>query len=161
KEDALDREGRSQENANGEFRNNPQSDSAQAVSEETTAPLAEGEAVAVAPVEQQGNGSEATQAEPDHGPGMREASISLEASLPPTIYEQFVDAVARGEEARDEIPSHPDDIAGDEQPHATDLAAEAPELAADRAAEDQPREEKSRHEDSAGNWDAGSPSGEG
>ena len=40
----------------------------------------------------------------------REAPIPLEAALPAVIYEEFTAAVARAEEARDEIPSHPDDV---------------------------------------------------
>jgi ribonuclease E len=36
--------------------------------------------------------------------------IPLEAALPAVIYEEFAVAVARGEEARDEIPLHPDDV---------------------------------------------------
>ena len=36
--------------------------------------------------------------------------MALEAVLPPTIYEEFTAAVARAEEARDEIPLHPDDV---------------------------------------------------
>jgi ribonuclease E len=41
----------------------------------------------------------------------RQAPIPLEAALPPVIYEEFTAAVARAEEARDEIPAHPDDVA--------------------------------------------------
>ncbi len=40
----------------------------------------------------------------------RTAPIALQAILPPTIYEEFSAAVARAEEARDEIPAHPDDV---------------------------------------------------
>jgi ribonuclease E len=40
----------------------------------------------------------------------REAPIPLEAALPPVIYEEFTAAVALAEEARDEIPAHPDDV---------------------------------------------------
>jgi ribonuclease E len=48
------------------------------------------------------------QGETDKEPGG--SPMALEAALPPTIYEEFAAAVARGEEARDEIPSHPDDV---------------------------------------------------
>ncbi len=40
----------------------------------------------------------------------REAPIPLEAALPAVIYEEFTAAVALAEEARDEIPAHPDDV---------------------------------------------------
>ena len=53
----------------------------------------------------------------------RENHIPLEAALPAVIYEEFVDAIARGEEARDEIPAHPDDVDG----AAEDIARSAPE----------------------------------
>ncbi len=46
----------------------------------------------------------------DEGPTSRGAPIALEAVLPPTIYEEFTAAVARAEEARDEIPLHSDDV---------------------------------------------------
>ena len=36
--------------------------------------------------------------------------MPLEAALPAVIYEEFTAAVARAEEARDEIPAHPDDV---------------------------------------------------
>ncbi|MFZ1109246.1 MAG: Rne/Rng family ribonuclease [Rhodomicrobium sp.] len=53
---------------------------------------------------------------PDTQPEGRDAPIALEAVLPPTIYAEFAAAVERGEEARDEIPSHPDDVEGEEAP---------------------------------------------
>jgi ribonuclease E len=40
----------------------------------------------------------------------REAPVPLEAALPPVIYEEFTAAVALAEEARDEIPAHPDEV---------------------------------------------------
>ena len=40
----------------------------------------------------------------------REGPIPLGAKLPAVIYEQLAEAIARGEEARDEIPAHPDDV---------------------------------------------------
>ncbi len=53
-----------------------------------------------------------TPADPDQAPARksREALIPLEAALPAVIYEEFSAAVARAEEARDEIPAHPDDV---------------------------------------------------
>ena len=49
----------------------------------------------------------------DQGPARksREAHIPLEAALPAVIYEELTAAVARAEEARDEIPADPDDVA--------------------------------------------------
>jgi ribonuclease E len=65
----------------------------------------------------------------------REAPIPLEAALPAVIYEEFTAAVARAEEARDEIPSHPDDV---ETPEERGEAQAAPtqEGADEPAAED-------------------------
>jgi ribonuclease E len=40
----------------------------------------------------------------------RDNPIPLEAVLPAVIYEEFNAAVARADEARDEIPAHPDDV---------------------------------------------------
>ena len=40
--------------------------------------------------------------------------MPLQAILPSVLYGEFADAVARGEEARDEIPAHDDDIASDD-----------------------------------------------
>ena len=40
----------------------------------------------------------------------RDTLIPLEAALPAVIYEEFTAAVARGAEAQDEIPAHPDDV---------------------------------------------------
>jgi len=72
-------------------------------------------------------------AEPDRAPARksREAPISLEAVLPAVIYEEFSAAVARAEEARDEIPAHPDDVElprerDDAEPAAVKAAVEAP-----------------------------------
>jgi ribonuclease E len=59
-------------------------------------------------------------AEIDAAPTRRDPPIALEAALPPTIYEEFVAAVARGEEARDEIPAHPDDVEGEPEPGQAD-----------------------------------------
>jgi ribonuclease E len=65
----------------------------------------------------------------------REAPIPLEAALPAVIYEEFTAAVARAEEARDEIPSHPDDVETPEE-RGEAQAAEAQESADTPAAED-------------------------
>jgi ribonuclease E len=75
----------------------------------------------------------------DTQPEGRNAPIALEAVLPPTIYEEFAAAVERAEEARDEIPSHPDDVEG-EEPQADQ---------ADASEEEQT------------NWESGGASGEG
>ena len=52
----------------------------------------------------------------------REAPIPLEAALPAVIYEEFAAAVARGQEARDEIPAHPDDVETPEEQQAAQAA---------------------------------------
>jgi ribonuclease E len=44
------------------------------------------------------------------GPEAPANAIALEAALPPVVYEEFVAAVERANEARDEIPAHPDDV---------------------------------------------------
>ncbi len=66
----------------------------------------------------------------------REAPIPLEAALPAVIYEEFTAAVARAEEARDEIPSHPDDVETPEERGEAQAAA-AQESADTPAAEDE------------------------
>ena len=65
----------------------------------------------------------------------REAPIPLEAALPAVIYEEFTAAVARAEEARDEIPSHPDDVETPEE-RGEAQAAPAQEGAGTPAGED-------------------------
>jgi ribonuclease E len=77
----------------------------------------------------------------DKQPEERDAPIALGAILPPTIYEEFAAAVERGEEARDEIPSHADDVEGEEAP--------AQAAHADGAGEDQTH------------WESGGASDEG
>jgi ribonuclease E len=57
---------------------------------------------------------------PDKQPAAPHAPIALDAVLPPTIYEEFAAAVERGEEARDEIPLHPEDVEGEPAPGQAD-----------------------------------------
>jgi ribonuclease E len=64
----------------------------------------------------------------------REAPMPLEAALPAIIYEEFTAAVARGEEARDEIPSHPDDVETPDE-HEGEQAAQTQEAAEASAAQ--------------------------
>ena len=80
-------------------------------------------------------------AEPAKAPARksREAPIALEAALPAVIYEEFTAAVARAEEARDEIPSHPDDVETPEE-HEAEQAAQAQEAAPAAQAEEEPAE---------------------
>ncbi len=59
------------------------------------------------------------QTRPDERRKPREAPMALEAALPPAIYEEFAAAVARAEEARGEIPAHPDDVESPEDTGAT------------------------------------------
>jgi|GEM_PF-505235 len=56
------------------------------------------------------SGNEFPQPDAQVSTGFRESAMPLEAALPPVIYEEFMAAVARGEEARDEIPAHADDV---------------------------------------------------
>ena len=65
--------------------------------------------------------------------------MALEAALPAIIYEEFTAAVARAEEARDEIPSHPDDVETPEE-HEAEQAAQAQEAAPAAQAEEEPAE---------------------
>ena len=80
-------------------------------------------------------------AEPAKAPARksREAPMPLEAALPAVIYEEFTAAVARAEEARDEIPSHPDDVETPEE-HEAEQAAQAQEAAPAAQAEEEPAE---------------------
>jgi ribonuclease E len=169
KEDALEREARSQESANGEARDEtqPGTDFEEAAASEPQTDLAGEQEGKAAPASEGGAAeaeSEFAQPTADHGPGVREAVVPLEAALPRVVYEEFIEAVARGEQARDEIPAHPDDIAKDER--ASDAAGEAPSLdlageAQDQAFEPGGRHEKSEQDEAAGSWESGSASGEG
>ncbi|MGO9487160.1 MAG: Rne/Rng family ribonuclease [Rhodomicrobium sp.] len=78
-------------------------------------------------------------AEPAPAPArkLREAPMPLEAALPAVIYEEFAAAVARGEEARDEIPAHPDDVESpDEQEEAQAAPAQEPAEAPESQSEE-------------------------
>jgi ribonuclease E len=79
--------------------------SGEPASEEALEPPAE--ASPPSPSVEDGNPAEAAA---DETQRPRQAPIPLEAALPPVIYEEFTAAVARAEEARDEIPAHPDDV---------------------------------------------------
>ncbi len=108
--------------------------------------------------------SEPTPSEPQHQPeegdqghAGRGAPMALDAVLPPTIYEEFTAAVARAEEARDEIPAHPDDV--EEAPaHAEE--GKGAETASGANGEPKPDQAASTDEDHT-NWENGSASGEG
>ncbi len=107
--------------------------------------------------------AEPQEAKPDE-PGAGPA-IALEAVLPPTIYEEFAAAVARGEEARDEIPAHPDDVEGDpasgedEEERAPSKGADA-ETGSERSAQRAAQHSASAEDESAG-WENGTASDEG
>ncbi|MBJ7532922.1 Rne/Rng family ribonuclease [Rhodomicrobium vannielii ATCC 17100] len=103
-------------------------------------------------------------------------AIALEAVLPPTLYEEFTAAIARGEEARDEIPSHPDDVDGgpdsedDEADEDDDELEDDSDDARDEdddddevedAADKQPRAKHRSRDDDAGDDDSGSASDDG
>ncbi|MBT3071970.1 Rne/Rng family ribonuclease [Rhodomicrobium sp. Az07] len=94
-------------------------------------------------------------------------AIALEAALPPTLYEEFTAAIARGEEARDEIPSHPDDVEGgavfeddeadddDDETEEDDEEDERGDEAEDEGDEQPEAKHRSRGND-AGDGDSGS-----
>ncbi len=90
--------------------------------------------------------------------------LALEAILPPTIYEKFAEAVARAEEARDEIPAHPDDVE-EEAPAEKEEVGEPADAAT--PTQDEASEERSHHEhaasgdDDGGTWEHNGASGEG
>jgi ribonuclease E len=126
KEEALDRQ---QHAANGDHGNGGGSDfhdegGLSGHHDEQQEAAASGETQAVAVEETAGESAPAAEAgleashegeipaEPAPAPARksREAPMPLEAALPAVIYEEFTAAVARAEEARDEIPAHPDDV---------------------------------------------------
>jgi ribonuclease E len=119
------------------------------------------EAAESPPIVEQAKIEEAAPAEPprqpengDRVPAGRGAPMALEAVLPPTIYEEFTAAVARAEEARDEIPAHPGDVEEAAPSHKEeDKGAEAAPGAEGEAA-------VSTNEDNT-HWEYGSASGEG
>ena len=84
------------------------------------------------------------------GPRKREAPIPLEATLPAVIYEELVEAIARGEEARDEIPAHPDDVETEEEGEEAAAPAAEPEAQSSAALEPldgEPREASAASEE--------------
>ena len=95
--------------------------------------------------------------EGDQEPAGRAGPMALEAILPPTIYEEFTAAVARAEEARDEIPAHPDDV--EEAPSHTE-EGHGVEPASDANGEPKPDQAASTDEDHS-NWENGSASDDG
>ncbi|WKW49884.1 Rne/Rng family ribonuclease [Rhodomicrobium lacus] len=96
-----------------------------------------------APVEQADGGARASEPEENGGDESGNGgAIALDAVLPPTLYEEFTAAIARGEEARDEIPSHPDDVEG---------AADSED---DEADGDEPEDDESDDADDDGTDDA-------
>ena len=98
--------------------------------------------------------------EGDQEPAGRGAPMPLEAILPPTIYEEFTAAVARAEEARDEIPAHPDDVEDAPAHTEEDKGAEsAPEANGEATAEPKPDQAASADEDHT-SWENGSASGD-
>ena len=98
----------------------------------------------------------------DQAPAGRGAPMALEAILPPTIYEKFTAAVARAEEARDEIPEHPDDVEEATPSHKEeDKGADAaPEAEGEAPVEPKPNQAASLDEDNT-HWESDSASGEG
>ncbi len=129
------------------------------------------EAVAeVAPAaEEPAKPESAAEPEPDQEPAGRDSPIALESALPPTIYEEFTAAVARAEEARDEIPAHPDDVEGEPNPpHHGEADEQAPQASLE-ANEERLGESEGQHHDQPNgssddehtNWDHKSSGDEG
>jgi ribonuclease E len=156
KEDALDRDSRTEEggNAAGESEAQPKFGAEEQLNaaapgegrstESDAVPVSEA-AVATA--------VENATAEQISGP------IPLEMALPRVVYEEFSEALARGEEARDEIPAHPDDVEGAEQPaEHEDALPQAPEA---RNEEENGATHGERRDEAPGNWEAGSSTSEG
>ena len=94
----------------------------------------------------------------DQEPAARGAPMALEAILPPTIYEEFTAAVARAEEARDEIPAHPDDV--EEAAPSNNEVNNGAEAAPEANVETKPDQAASSDDDTH-HWENGSASGEG
>ena len=92
----------------------------------------------------------------------RSAPLALEAILPPTIYAEFAQAVTLGQEVRDEIPAHPDDVETDsasgEETKEPDTAAA--ESNGEGAVESKPDQAASTEEDTPP-WENGAASAEG
>ncbi len=80
----------------------------------------------------------------------REAPMPLEAALPAVIYEEFTAAVARAEEARDEIPAHPDDVETAEEREAAQAASEHDDAEASAAPEGEPAEAAAASQETSG-----------
>jgi len=112
---------------------------------------------------------ESPTAESDTGETEKGSSlIALESALPPTLYEEFSAAIARGEEARDEIPSHPDDVEGgpaseddddDEDEEERRDTSDADASDDDDEDEDQPKAKRPSSDDDSGDDDSGSDDG--
>ncbi len=102
------------------------------------------------------------QQQPEEGGEGHGGAMALEAILPPTIYEEFTAAIARAEEARDEIPAHPDDVEETAPAHKDeDQGAEtSPLVNGEMAFEAKQGDAASADEDTT-SWENGSASGEG
>jgi ribonuclease E len=177
KEDALDRQNRSQENGEGASSGDSEGNASDKSSDtgdgvgsfvssasqasETEASDLAAAANAGSPsttsIEPQGKIGGETNSDREQGATPRESPIPLEAALPPIIYEEFVAAVARAEEARDEIPAHPDDIEGDEPEAIAIVSAGDVETVADSEGQSSSRGER-QGEGERGNWQARSSS---
>ena len=101
-------------------------------------------------------------AEHEDEPAGRGAPMALEAALPPTIYEEFTAAIARAEEARDEIPAHPDDVEETPEAHEEEYkgAEAAPEENGNTTVE-QKADHAAAADEEHGAWENGAASDEG
>jgi ribonuclease E len=88
--------------------------------------------------------------EHEEQPAGRDGLIALEGVLPPTVYGEFAAAMERAEEARDEIPAHPDDVEEEPAPSDGGPVEVENDAAAEHAAEDEHAP-----------WENGTASGEG
>jgi ribonuclease E len=102
------------------------SDEAHATAEEPREASAQESVTAEAPEAQENGGAGETPAAPKK---QRDTVMPLEAALPAAVYEEFTAAVARAEEARDEIPAHPDDVETPEEKEASENAPAGAEAA--------------------------------
>jgi ribonuclease E len=131
KEEALDRQhhatnGDHGHEAGSDFHDEPQGGAALVELQATSVEEAAGETAPVTEAAPEGAHEAERSAEPAPAPARRsrEAPMPLEAALPAVIYEEFSAAVARAEEARDEIPAHPDDVEIPEEREAAQTSAD-------------------------------------
>lgn len=118
KEEAQERKARAEGNDTGntdEAESQPAADSVEAgsdspASDRDHADSAQERPLDTTPATAAGESDAALGLQDEGERGFSQAPIALEAALPPAVYEEFAEAIARAEEARDEIPSYPGDV---------------------------------------------------